>query len=59
MCLSKRMIDNDLVINLKELTEFIYCRQVKVNGKRIDDPMLELEENVKYDVTIGLRTLKI
>lgn len=59
MCLSKRMIDNNLVVSLKELTEFVYSRQVKVNGERIDDPMLELKENVKYDVTIGLRTLKI
>lgn len=59
MSLYKRLRDKNMIINEKELTELVYNRQVQINDKRIDNPGMKLDENKKYQATIGILTKEI
>lgn len=59
MSLYKRLKENDLVQSEKEYNELIHIRQIKINDKPIDEPNLQLVENKKYKITIGILTKEI
>lgn len=59
MSLYQRLKENNLVQNEKEFFELIYIRQIKINGKNIDEPNLQLDKDKKYRITIGILTKEI
>jgi predicted rRNA methylase YqxC with S4 and FtsJ domains len=59
MSLYKRLKENNLVINEKEFRELIHIREIKIDGKHVIDPDIQLEEDKKYKVKIGILTKEI
>ena len=59
MSLYKRLKENNLVINEKEFFELIYSREIKVDGKNVDDPDQQLDKDKKYKIKIGILTKEI
>ena len=57
MKLYQKLKDQDLVENLKEFTELVRLRAIKVNGDFIDDPDFDLKEN-DSDIQVGILSLK-
>lgn len=56
MKLYQKLKDQDLVDNLKEFSELVRLRAIKVNGNFIDDPDYELEES-NSRIQIGILSI--
>jgi predicted rRNA methylase YqxC with S4 and FtsJ domains len=57
MKLYQKLKDQDLVENMKDFSELVRLRAVKVNGNFIDDPDFELNETDK-DIKVGILSVE-
>ena len=58
MDLYEKLITKELVDSKKEYQELVYMRQIRVNGKIVDNPNHKIEKDIENVVKIGILEVK-
>lgn len=53
MKLYQKLKECDLVVDEKDFTELVWLRAIQVNGKTVDNPLQEIQENETH-IKVGV-----